>query len=65
MTWTWNDQFETDIWYIEHCSFPIDVRMVLAVAKAALVGAGYRVNDTREEFDGSNLYTDARERESV
>ena len=58
-TWTWNDQFETDIWYIEHCSFLIDVRMVFAVAKAAVVGSEYRVNDTREGFDGKNLYTDA------
>lgn len=58
-TWTWNDQFETDIWYIEHCSFLVDLRMVFAVAKAAIVGTEYRMNDTREEFDGTNLYVDA------
>lgn len=58
-TWTWNDQFENDIWYIENCSFWVDVKMVFAVAKAAVVGADYRVNDTRKEFNGKNLYSDA------
>lgn len=60
-TWTWNDQFENDIWYIENCSFLVDVKMVFAVAKEALVGAEYRVDDTREEFNGHNLYSNAKE----
>ena len=60
-TWTWKDQFETDIWYIENCSFWVDVRMLFGVAKEAFVGAEYRVDDTREEFDGSNLYSNAKE----
>lgn len=57
-TWTWNDQFENDIWYVENCTFLVDVRMVLAVAREALAGAEYRVNDTREEYNGKNLYKD-------
>ncbi len=60
-TWSWNDQFENDIWYVEHCSFGVDVRMVLAVAKEVIAGEEYRVKDTREEFDGKNLYFDAKE----
>ena len=60
-TWTWNDQFENDIWYIEHCSFWVDVRMLFGVAKEAFVGSEYRVDDTRVEFDGSNLYSNAKE----
>ena len=59
-TWTWNDQFENDIWYIENCSFLNDIRITAAVAKAAIVGAEYRSADTREEFDGTNLYSDAK-----
>lgn len=51
-TWTWNDQFENDIWYIENCSFLVDLKMVFAVAREAISGAEYRVNDTREAFDG-------------
>ena len=60
-TWTWNDQFENDIWYIENCTFWIDVRMVFAVLREALVGAEYRILGDREEFMGDNLYTDAKE----
>ena len=61
-TWTWNDQFENDIWYIENCSFLVDLRMIFAVAREAVAGAEYRVNDTREEFNGTNLYRNAKEK---
>ncbi len=54
-TWTWRDQFENDIWYIEHISFITDVRMILAIIKAVLRGSEYRANDTRTPFDGTNL----------
>ena len=52
--WTWNAQFENDIWYIENCSFLIDVKMIFSVARAVIVGAKYRVDDTREGFDTYN-----------
>lgn len=61
-TWSWNDQFENDIWYVENCSFFIDLKMLFAVAKEALVGSEYRVEDTREEYNGNNLYADAKEK---
>ena len=57
-TWTWNDQFENDIWYIENCSFLVDVKMLFAVLREAIVGADYRVSGMREEFNGKNLYKD-------
>ena len=59
-TWTWNDQFENDIFYIENCSFSLDVKMLFAVAREAIVGSEYRVNDTREEFNGENLFSDCK-----
>jgi undecaprenyl phosphate N,N'-diacetylbacillosamine 1-phosphate transferase len=59
-TWSWNDQFENDIWYIENCSFAVDVKMIFAVAKEAVVGSEYRVGATREDFVGTNLYADAK-----
>lgn len=59
-TWTWNDQFENDIWYVENCSFGVDARMIFAVAREALHGSEYRVNATRAEFNGENLYTDSK-----
>jgi hypothetical protein len=63
-TWTWGEQFENDIWYIEHISFKTDVKMVLAVAKEAIRGADYRANDTRAAFTGNNLY-DTRSRDEL
>ena len=60
-TWTWNDQFENDIWYIENCSFSVDVKMIFEIARETLAGSEYRVNDTREEFNGRNLHSNAKE----
>ena len=59
-TWSWNDQFENDIWYIENCSFIVDVKMVFAVLREAVAGAEYRVGGDREEFVGTNLFSDAK-----
>lgn len=59
-TWSWNDQFENDIWYIEHCSFLVDLKMIFAVLREAVVGAEYRVTGDRKEFTGDNLYSDAK-----
>lgn len=63
-TWTWGDQFENDVWYVEHISFMTDVRMLFAVAKEAIKGADYRANDTRVPFMGDNLF-DTREKKDL
>ena len=63
-TWSWNDQFENDIWYIENCSFILDFKMIFALAKEAIHGSEYRSGDTREEFNGKNIYEDARKGEN-
>lgn len=54
-TWTWRDQFENDIWYVENVSFVVDVKMVLAIIKAVFRASDYRAKDTRVAFDGTNL----------
>lgn len=54
-TWTWREQFENDIWYIENVSFVVDVKMILAIFKAVIRGSEYRASDTRAPFDGKNL----------
>ena len=61
-TWSWNDQFENDIWYIENCSFWVDVKEIFAVLHEAVEGAEYRVSGNRAEFNGENLYTDVKEK---
>lgn len=52
---TWRQQFENDIYYIEHISFLLDVQMIFAIAKAALMGSDRRSDDTRVPFNGYNL----------
>ena len=54
-TWTWRDQFENDIWYIENCSFIVDVKMMFAVAREAIHPSKNRIEATRKPFDGTNL----------
>lgn len=54
-TWTWRDQFENDIWYVENCSFPIDVKMLFAVVRETIHPSKYRIEATRMPFDGTNL----------
>lgn len=53
-SWTWRDQFENDIWYIENCSFSVDLRMLAAVAKEAIHPSLCRTEATRKPFDGNN-----------
>ena len=59
-SWTWNDQFENDIWYVENCSLLVDVKMIFAVLREAIAGSEYRVDDTRPEYDGTNLFYDPK-----
>lgn len=54
-TWTWRDQFENDIYYIEHICFKTDVLMVFAVIREVFRRSDYRANDTRIPFTGTNL----------
>lgn len=49
-SWTWREQFENDIFYIENISLKLDIQMFYAILKEAMVGSEYRVNDTREKF---------------
>ena len=49
-TWSWTDQLENDVWYIENCSFLTDVKEIFAVLREAAAGADYRVNDSRKEL---------------
>ena len=36
--------------------------MIFAVAREAVTGAEYRVEDTRGEFNGENLFDDVKKR---
>ena len=54
-TWTWNAQFESDIYYIEHVSFLLDVWMILKTIKILFMKSEMRTNSDRIKFDGKNL----------
>lgn len=54
--WSWGEQFENDIWYVEHISLLLDIKMLFAVLKAAVKGSEVRTNDTRGRFVGTNLW---------
>ncbi|WP_373117239.1 sugar transferase [Holdemania massiliensis] len=54
-TWTWREQFESDIYYVEHISFVTDVKMFFAVIKEVFKHSSSRSDDTRVDFDGTNL----------
>lgn len=54
-TWTWREQFENDIYYIEHVSFITDVKMIFAVIKEVFKASDVRADDTRPPFMGDNL----------
>ncbi len=54
-SWTWRDQFENDIWYVENCSFLIDVKMIFAVLRETIHPSNNRIEANRKPFDGNNL----------
>lgn len=53
--WTWNAQFENDIYYVENVSFLLDVKMVLKTFQVVLSKSDMRTNSDRIRFDGNNL----------
>ena len=54
-TWTWNAQFESDIYYVEHISLALDVWMIFKTIKIMLTKSEMRTDSDRIKFDGKNL----------
>lgn len=54
-TWTWNAQFESDIYYVENVSFALDAWMIFKTIKVMLTKSEMRTNSDRIKFDGENL----------
>lgn len=63
-TWTWREQFENDIYYVEHVSFLTDVKMIFAILKEVFKASEVRANDSRAPFTGDNL-DETRSREEL
>lgn len=55
--WTWQEQFENDVWYVEHVSFITDCKMLVNLVRFALdkKSTNARANTTRGIFMGYDL----------
>lgn len=54
-SWTWNTQFESDIYYVENVSFWLDVKMVFKTIQVMFTKSEMRTNSDRVKFNGENL----------
>ena len=55
--WTWQEQFENDIWYVEHVSFRNDCKMMLNLVRFALdrKNSNIRASAERGVFVGYDI----------
>lgn len=49
---TWSEKFKLDVWYVDHCSLWLDVKIVFMTIKS--VFAGKNVEVMSGSFDGTN-----------
>ena len=55
-TLSWQEKFKLDVWYVDHCSFTTDVRVILTTIKKVIVRDGISQDGqaTMESFNGNN-----------
>lgn len=63
-SWTWNVQFESDIYYVENVSFLLDLKMIWKTIKLVFSKSEMRTNSDRIKFDGNNL-NETRSRKEI
>jgi len=53
---SWKKKFELDVWYVDHCSFLLDVKIFFMTIKKVFVreGINERGQATVDEFNGNN-----------
>lgn len=53
---SWTKKFEYDVWYVDHCSFTLDLKIVFMTIKKILVREGISQDGqaTMEAFNGHN-----------
>ncbi len=49
---SWTDKFKLDVWYVDHCSLWVDIKVIFMTIKSVL--AGKDVSVMSGSFDGSN-----------
>lgn len=52
----WKKKFELDVWYVDHCSFILDLKIVFMTIKKVLIREGISKEGqaTTEKFNGNN-----------
>lgn len=55
-TISWEKKFELDVWYVDHCTFLLDLKIILLTFKKVFVREGISSNTsiTMEPFTGNN-----------
>ncbi len=53
--WTWREQFENDIFYVDNMSFALDIKMIFAIIRTVFEADETRSVGNRAEFNGKNL----------
>lgn len=53
---SWTKKFELDVWYVDHCSFLLDLKIIFLTIKKVLVreGISQQGQATMEMFNGKN-----------
>lgn len=53
---SWTDKFSLDVWYVDHCTFKNDVKVILSTIKKVIVrdGISQEGQATMEPFNGNN-----------
>ena len=53
---SWTEKFKLDVWYVDHCSFLTDLKVIGITIKKVLVrdGISQEGNATMEAFNGHN-----------
>ena len=53
---SWKKKFELDVWYVDHCSFWLDLKIILLTVKKAVVREGITQEGqaTADYFNGNN-----------
>ena len=53
---SWNKKFELDVWYVDHCSFLLDLKIIFLTIKKVFVREGISSDTsvTMEAFTGNN-----------
>lgn len=53
---SWTEKFKLDVWYVDHCSFLLDLKIIFITIKKVLVreGISQQGQATTEKFNGYN-----------